>query len=162
MFTKHQKLALAFGGLLTAMALLAAAYYWHRDRQREQAIEVLSALFSMDSKPSWKSHLPSSASDVQEWSWADGFLPDYSYQLKARVTEAEFQKFVSDLGLTPHTPERKYSEDSWLSWGSAAGFDGTWWDPGDNLDSTYVTEGQDTWSYAKFEKGFLYFKSLNH
>lgn len=162
MFTKKQKFAAILGGSLAVAMLLAAAYYWHRSSEREQAIKTLSALFAADSRLSWKTYLPQTASEVQEWSWADGFLPDYAYQLKARITEAEFRKFVSDLGLTPHTAERKYSEQSWLSWRGSPAFEGTWWDASGSLDSTYVTEGHNTWSYAKFENGFLYFKSLNH
>ena len=113
--------------------------------------------------PSWRRHLPASATDIQEWSWADGFLPDFSYQLKARVTDAEFHQFVASLGLTPHTPERKYSEAShWLSWSPSLRFVGKWWDASNALTSTYVKEGHDTWMFAKHENGFLYFKCFSH
>jgi hypothetical protein len=140
-----------------------AGFFAYRAYRIHQAEQFIAALFAADSKPSWRQNLPATATDVHEWSWADGFLPDYSYLLKARVTETEFTQFVALLGLTPHTPARQYSEEShWLSWRAAPGFDGDWWDASDSLDSTFVREGQDTWSFAKYENGYLYFQSLNH
>ena len=114
---------------------------------------------------SWRSSLPVTAADVHEHAWADGFLPDYDYYLCARITEAEFEKFVQDLGLTPHTASRIYSdseESSWLSWSGHLLGDNTWWHPTDSLESTFVKEGGTTWSFAKYEDGFLYFRSLDH
>ena len=120
-------------------------------------------VFSGDGKPSWRRYLPRTATDIHEWAWADGFLPDYSYLLKARITDGEFQTFVTQLGLTPHTADRNYSDDShWLSWQRAPGFNENWWDASPALDSTYVWQGKDTWAFAKYENGFLYFQSLNH
>jgi hypothetical protein len=113
--------------------------------------------------PSWRRHLPASATGIKEWAWTDGFLPDFSYQLKARITDSEFVEFVASLGLTPHTPDRKYSEAShWLSWSPSLRFDGKWWDASNALTSTYVKEGHDTWMFAKHENGFLYFKCFSH
>ncbi len=150
--TKRTKIvSWILGGLLLAIVAIIIAVY-----------SLISSIFLMDSKPSWTSLLPPTATEVQESSWADGFLPDCSYQLKARITEAEFQKFVTDLRLTPHTPDRQYSEDSWLSWGSSPQFQDVWWDPSEDLSSTFVSEGHDTWTYAKFEKGHLHLKSLIH
>jgi hypothetical protein len=114
---------------------------------------------------SWRSSLPVTAADVHEHAWADGFLPDYDYYLCARITEGEFEKFVQDLGLTPHTASRIYSdseESSWLSWSGHLLGDNTWWHPTDSLESTFVKEGGTTWSFAKYEDGFLYFRSLDH
>ncbi len=111
---------------------------------------------------SWRSSLPESATDVHEHVWADGMLPDYDYYLCARVTKAEFEDFVKDLGLTLHTANRVYSESSWLSWSGHLLGDNTWWHPTDRLDGTYVKEGGTTWSFAKYEDGILYFRSLDH
>jgi hypothetical protein len=75
---------------------------------------------------SWRSSLPETAADVHEHAWADGFLPDYDYYLRARVTKPEFDKFVQDLGLTPHTTTRIYSESSCLSWSGHLPADSEW------------------------------------
>ena len=47
--------------------------------------------------------LPFSAEDVHEWHLENGFLPDYSYQLKAKITADQFSRYVDRLGLTPHS-----------------------------------------------------------
>lgn len=111
---------------------------------------------------SWRSSLPETAADVHEHAWADGFLPDYDYYLRARVTKLEFEKFVQDLELTPHTATRIYSEPSCLSWSGHLLADCEWWNPTDDLKGTYVKEGGTTWMFAKYENGFLYFRSLAH
>ena len=147
-----------------ALVLGVGGWWAYRDyQQRRFAVLLLKFAFSPNEKPSWRGRLPASATDIHEWVWADGFLPDYSYLLKARITETEFQQFIAQLGLTPHTPDREYSEEShWLSWSAAPGFHGDWWDATPTLDSTYVSEGHDTWAFAKYENGSLYFESLNH
>ncbi len=111
---------------------------------------------------SWRSSLPETASDVHEHAWADDFLPDYDYYLRARVSKPDFDKFVRDLGLTPHSANRKYSESSWLSWSGHLLADSEWWKPTENLEGTYVKEGGTQWMFAKYEDGFLYFRSLDH
>ena len=108
--------------------------------------------------------LPWSASEIQEWSWSDGFLPDYSYQLKARISHEHFQSYVESLKLSPHTLSRRYDQPSspWLSWSSSPGFREQWWDPLPTLDATFVSNHGDHWTYAKYEKGYVYVKSLDH
>ena len=111
---------------------------------------------------SWRSSLPETATDVKEHAWADGFLPDYDYYLRARVSKIEFERFVQDLKLTPHTATRIYSEPSCMSWSGHLLEDGEWWNPTGDLEGTYVREGGTTWTFAKYEDGFLYFRSLDH
>jgi hypothetical protein len=111
----------------------------------------------------FRKELPWSAHDVHEWYMSDTLLPDYSYQLKAQVTEDQFRRYITRFGLTPHTPTRSYSDSAiWLSWNRAPGFEGGWWDPSASLDSTFVWQGYDTWTFAKFENGYLYLASVNH
>jgi hypothetical protein len=111
---------------------------------------------------SWRSSLPETATDIEEQAWSDGFLPDYDYYLRARITESEFEKFVKDLELTPHSDTRIYSESSLLSWSGALIGDKEWWNPTEYLEGTYVKEGGTNWTFAKYEDGFLYFRSLDH
>ncbi len=108
--------------------------------------------------------LPPSAQDVHEWFQEDSFLPDYTYMLKARITEQEFRNYVDRFQLTPHTPARVYSQDTepWLRWHPARSETEAWWDPGESLSETFVRQEGDTWTFAKYENGYLYLYSLNH
>jgi|UniRef100_UPI00378382F2 hypothetical protein len=125
----------------------------------------LAAWFFWPASNEWSFHraLPRSAQGVQEWYWADGFLPDYSYHLKARITQQEFDNYVKKLGLTPHTLERAYTDDvHWLNWQALPQFTNGWFDPSDSLTATFVSQEGDCWAFAKYEKGNLYVTSLNH
>lgn len=107
--------------------------------------------------------LPWSARDVHEAYWTDSLLPDYTYQLKARITEQQFREYISKFHLTPHTPTRTYSDDSpCLSWGNVQVSKADWWDPSKSLESTFVWQGGHTWTFAKYERGYLYLGSLDH
>lgn len=122
----------------------------------------LAACYELFTWP-FRKALPWTATDIHEWYWSETLLPDYSYYLKAKVTENQFRTYVARFGLTPHAPDRAYSESSiWLNWESAPESDGGWWNPSDSLDTTFVREGHDTWTFAKFEQGYLYLASLNH
>ena len=114
----------------------------------------------------WLFHrmLPKTTQEVHEWSWSDDFLPHYVYLLRARVTQEEFDVYVAKLGLTLHTPSRKYEEpaEPWLDWGRGPDEKTPWWNPSPSLQSTFVAQGHDTWTFAKYEKGRLYLKSLKH
>ena len=111
----------------------------------------------LESRPDW---LPARAQIVFTSQWADGFLPDATFKLKAKVSEAEFASAVRQLGLTPHTKHRKYTDDiSWLHWTGDAD---KRWDPSQDVDATFVRQEGDWWELAKYENGFLYYQSLNH
>ena len=113
----------------------------------------------------WKfrNKLPRTAQDVHEWFWSPGFIPDYNYHLKAKVSAPQFKHYVSRFSLTPHSPARTYSEsaDLWLRWEDDDCGE-KWWDPSDKVDGTYVEQEHDTWTFAKYENGYLYLTSLNH
>ena len=160
--TRRAKIKLAVA--VCAIAIGLGGWWAYRDFQRRRFVAMFREIMSAPVKPpSWRRHLPASATEIQEWAWADGFLPDFTYLLKARVSDSEFLEFVASLGLAPHTPERKYSESAhWLSWSPPPGFDGKWWDASGALSSTFVDEGHDTWMFAKHENGFLYFKCFSH
>ena len=108
--------------------------------------------------------LPFDAEDVHEWYMANGFLPDYSYQLKAKITHEQFLRYVSRLGLTPHSDTRRYTQSPipWLSWRAQPSFKGDWWDPTASLSSAFVSQDGDCWTFAKYENGYLYLSSLDH
>ncbi len=105
--------------------------------------------------------LSSNAEDVHEWVRADGFLPDYTYKLKAKISEEEFHRYIERFQLTPHFPGRGYMDDPhWLKWQDRKGTE--WWDPSESLAETFVKQSGDNWTYAKREGGYLYLKSLEH
>jgi hypothetical protein len=105
--------------------------------------------------------LPWSATDIHEWSREDGFLPDYTYLLKAKITPEEFRSYVHARGLTPHAASREYEDqESWLGWQGRSGL--PWWTPTDSLDTTFVANYGREWTYAKYEDGYIYVKSLCH
>ena len=114
-------------------------------------------------RPAATSALPSSATDVHEWAHDDGFLPDYTHLLKARITADEFRAYVEKAGMAPHTPTRKYEDDEhWLNWRFTGGCHEDWWDPSDSLEGTFARNHGDEWGYAKYENGYIYVKSLEH
>jgi len=107
----------------------------------------------------FRRELPWSAKDVHERYDSDVLLPDYSYNLKAKITQGEFRLYVTKFGLTPHTSTRQYSEspDPILNWQSATN---SWWDPSDSMQNTFVWQGGTTWTFAKYERGHLYLESV--
>jgi hypothetical protein len=112
---------------------------------------------------SFRKKLPWSATDIHEIYWTDFPLPDYSYNLKAKISESQFLKYISKFGLSPHTTDRQYSDDViWLNWDAPPDNKGSWWNPTDSLTNTFVWQGNDTWIFAKYEHGYLYLGSLNH
>jgi hypothetical protein len=131
------------------MALAVAALVW--------------ALWGRMTQWGFRRALPSNAEDVHEWFREDGFLPDYSYKLKAKISEEQFHQYVERFELTQHYPLRQYSDDiePWLRW-KADRAAPEWWDPSESLVQTFVRQSGDNWTYAKRERGYLYLKSIEH
>lgn len=138
--------------------------WWHKKRWLFGAAVIALVIWVVwPASDEWifKQELPRSAQDVWEWKHADGFLPDYMDLLKARISREDFVRYVARLNLTPHSPSRKYDEgpaEVFLNWGPRD----DWWDPSLGLEGTYVDQGQDTWTFAKYENGYVYLKSFNH
>ncbi len=113
--------------------------------------------------------LPRNAEVVYSTEQHEGFLPDGSQKIKARIDERDFPEIVRRLGASLHTSSRKYSDDViWLNWQPELGSDfnpvpGTSkWNPSFDLSKTYVVQEGDSWEYVKFEDGFLFYKYINH
>jgi len=113
--------------------------------------------------PSWKSELPSTATEVYEEGSGEKIPGDYSYRMRAKVSEEEFADFCKRLEMTLHTEDREYDDLEYgFSWeGNPAGCGG-WWVPTDSTEETFVWQKGHTWSYAKYEDGHLYFGSFKH
>lgn len=126
-------------------------------------VGVLCFLWFRPDQWTFRRMLPSSAREIRDQQWREWLLPDYQYLLKARITAAEFNDYVKQLGLTPHTSARRYSgETVWLRWDAAPPESGHWWNPTESLDGTFVHQEGDTWTFAKWEGGFVFLKSINH
>ncbi len=111
----------------------------------------------------FRSKLPWSASEIYEWSREDGFLPDYSYFLKAKITQEEYLKYIEELNLKKHTETSKYPDGTLgLNWSAMSGVDRNIWNPSISLSETYVWQNGHEWVLAKHENGYLYLKALNH
>jgi hypothetical protein len=113
-----------------------------------------------------RKELPRTARDIHEWRWEESGLTgqDYLYLLKARITEQEFQGYVDKLGMTPHTSSRQYQHGFHPHWHPVVlslAKDIDWWTPSKSTQATYVLDGGDWWTYAKYENGYVYVVSLN-
>ncbi len=86
---------------------------------------------------------------------------DYSYYLKAKVSEETFQDFVSHFKLKLHTAGSQYTDDTtWLSWQGLRA--PSFWNPTASLKKTYVYQGGHCWELAKYENGYLYYYAFSH
>ncbi len=139
-----------FRGCLLALAPLAVA-------------GIIAFLWIRPDETTARRALPSSAEDIHEWEQDFGFLPDFTYHLKAKITEEHFHHYVDKFGLTPHTSTRQYTQSAdWLSWESLPGSVGDWWNPSNSLEFTFVRQEDDFWMFAKYEHGYLYLTALDH
>ena len=103
--------------------------------------------------------LPWGADDVRDH-YVD-MTPDYAYYLKASISESDFRRYCARLRLTPHTPQRTYTDDlMWLSWDALAPID--WWNPSPGIADTHVLQEGRHWTFAKHENGTLYLKAWRH
>ena len=113
--------------------------------------------------------LPKAAEVCYRTQYEDGFLPDATFRLKAKITKKQFDAIVKKIAATPHTEKRKYTDDKiWLSWNPVLDDDlkphkgRKKWDPEVDLSTTFVRQQKDYWQFLKFEGGFLYYVALNH
>jgi hypothetical protein len=107
--------------------------------------------------------LPRSASNVKEWYRTHGVLPDYAYLLKAKIPQNDFMSYIPKFEMTIHTSDRVYKDAPRTPhWPDHFESGKEWWDPMDDLNTTYVYQKGDEWIMAKHENGWLYLKALNH
>jgi hypothetical protein len=123
--------------------------------------------------------IPAGTKVCYKLQYEDGLLPDATFCLKLKITQAQFDAIVIKLGTTLHTESRKYGDDKkWLEWrpdkGAVDPFTSdneakklppkgeNLWDPDADLSKTYVRQHKDTWTFLKYERGYLYFAELSH
>ena len=136
---------------------------------------ILAAVPCILSAQEW---IPAGAKVCFKSQEEDGLLPDATFRLKLKITKAQFDAIVIKLGATPHTESRKYSDDKgWLNWRPDLGSDDPFtnnnvakpppkgenlWDPDTDLSTTFVRQHKDSWTFLKYERGYLYFTELSH
>jgi len=137
---------------------------------------ILAAMPCTLSAQEW---IPTGAKVCYKSQYEDGILPDAKFCLKLKISKVQFDAIVIKLGATLHTELRKYSDDkNWLDWRPDLGSDDPFanhikaskpppkgenlWDPDTDLSSTFVRQHKDTWTFLKYERGYLYFSELSH
>lgn len=122
-------------------------------------VRWLSIELTPDPGRGFRGALPKSARDVLEWHWADGFLPDYSYCMRATMTRAEFERYVATLHLKPHTPSRRYSDpDGYPGWYCSP----PWWKAPSADGELWVEQAGEYWTTAAYDGTYLWLSSMTH
>ena len=109
----------------------------------------------------FRRELPQSAKDIREWYHEDGFLPDYVYYLRAKVTKLQFEQYVAHFGMTPHSKDRTYVEPfRGPSWGKGPE---DWWNPSTATEGSYAYQiRRDHWIISKYENGYIYLYAVEY
>ncbi|MFN0075229.1 MAG: hypothetical protein ACKVY0_02020 [Prosthecobacter sp.] len=104
------------------------------------------AAYHMFSWP-YRKALPWSASEVEEHIWTAGFLPDFSYSLRARITEEQFLDYVARFELKSAGKREYYffERDEAPRWGPSPG-----------AYETYRREDGDWSMEAMYDNGIMW------
>ncbi|HYV55466.1 MAG TPA: hypothetical protein VE933_12845 [Chitinophagaceae bacterium] len=108
--------------------------------------------------------LPHSASQIKEFYWKDGFLPDYEYYLRAKIDQRDFNWYCDSLGLELHTDVSKYTDEigNLNTIGGYAEELKEWWNIDGNNDSLFVWQNGHEWNIARYYNGYLYLYAHEH
>ena len=108
--------------------------------------------------------LPKSATDIKDFYWEDGFLPDYEYYLRATISREDFEIYLDSLDLVLNTDSSKYTDEigNMTTGGSCLNEIKDWWDVESNQDSIFVWQNGHEWNIARYIKGYLYLYAHEH
>jgi len=117
-----------------------------------------------ESEWGYRKLLPKSASQIKEFYWKDGFLPDYEYYLRAKIDRQDFKSYCDSFGLKLHTDSSKYSDEivNLNTIGGHAEELKDWWNTDGNKDSLFVWQDGDEWNIARYYNGNLYIYAHEH
>lgn len=100
---------------------------------------------------SYRKSLPWSASEVKEYVWTDGFLPDFAYYLRAQITKEQYLNYVARFKL--------------VSGGKRELFNGPhevpWWSPSAGAHEVYQLEDGDWSMEVVYENGIIWVMARN-
>ncbi|MBS0208996.1 MAG: hypothetical protein JSS27_08595 [Planctomycetes bacterium] len=101
--------------------------------------------------------LPSSATDIHEYYWDDGFQGDFVRCLRAKMTEADFSIYVNRLGLKERYETSKHENIPVHFFGRCTE---PWWDPPLDLkEGAYFkyTPKEEYFQAVGYRNGYAYF-----
>lgn len=99
---------------------------------------------------SYRKALPWSASQVKEQVWREGFLPDFAYYLRARITEEQFLEYVVRFELESAGKMGYFTKPS----------EAQWWGPTPGEHEVYRLE-ENGWSMeAVYDNGVIWVKAI--
>ena len=101
--------------------------------------------------------LPWGASNIYEHSWNEGFLPGYTYHLRADLPREQYLNYVARLGLKPHDPSSD-PHDFRFQWLGTDDVD--WWEP-KNVELIHCVIYPDGGTYIGFDRGRVYVCSFD-
>ena len=96
----------------------------------------------------YRKALPWTASDVQDYAWTEGFLPDYSYWMRARLSRDQFRVYITKYGLN----QAESGGDSWLCDDRAP----AWFRPSAGGKVIYTAMKGDWSMSALYDRGYIY------
>lgn len=94
----------------------------------------------------YRKALPWSASEVKEYIWTEGFLPDFSYYLRARITEKQFLDYVARFELESAGKREQFAEPD----------EAPWWRPSPGAHEVYRLEDGDWSMEALYDDGIMW------
>ncbi len=107
----------------------------------------------------YRKALPRSAEEINELALQPGFIPDYSYFLKAKIKEKEFLKYVEKYDLKPF-PENTERPEEYKFWFGTEDIEKSWWTPSPHSVGSYIKRDDSMFMCAKYENGYIYFKAI--
>lgn len=101
---------------------------------------------------SYRKALPWSATDISEHAWTEGFLPDYSYWMRAKISETQFEAYVAKYAL-------QQSKDDSYSWQSDE-HKPSWFKSQSIEDKLFKAEDGRWFMCAFYDSGFIYVTAM--
>lgn len=103
------------------------------------------------------------ASDIEEFSREEDFLSDYTYYLKATVSQKQFGELVYKLDLIEFDQFKKvHSGPRLASWYPVPEEVKKWWNPSEEYSSSFLKVDGDKWILAKYENSHLFYYSFKY
>lgn len=105
----------------------------------------------------YRQALPESAAEILEH--RSGTV-DFTYLLRARITEDEFRTYVDELGLAP-VNNAAWKDDGVVKPSQPHPDDPEWWSPIRPVDGVFQLRQDSDIISAKYEDGFIYLSVIH-
>ena len=104
-------------------------------------------IHTKSTKYPYRKAISANAQNINEWYMEDGLLPDFIYVLRADIDKTTFDDYIK------HFDMKKYEDESHL-WDQH--HNESWWNPTNNLDTTYYNKHDQYFHFTKYENGHIY------